>query len=134
MNLTHLFAEHCKILLEDVSAAAANNNMKTAKRFTAVGKEIITLYADVYGMSFKEADDYLEIAAYGSTDDIVKKLKDIKEVKNYPPDQILRKFSDCVKKNSAKGVCGIDIATEVITIYAEWKRLSFDSAAKAIYS
>ena len=125
MNLTRLFAEHCKILLEDVSATATNGNKKMAKRFAAVGKAIIALYASVYGMSFDEADDYLYIVAYGSGDDIVKKLK---EVKLCSPDQIFRKFSDCIKKHSAKSKYSVDIATEVAIIYAEWKRLSFGKA------
>jgi len=105
-----------------------------AKRFAAVGKAIIALYASVYGMSFDEADDYLYIVAYGSVDDIVKKLKEIKEVKLCSPDQILRKFAECVSKNANRSGCGIDIVIEVTTIYAEWKRLSFDTAVNRLCS
>lgn len=132
LTLTDIFAEHCKILLEDISATATNHNKKMAKRITAVGEALVTLYASIFEISFYKADDYLYILACGGADE---RIKAKKELIIDPQDHILGKFSDCVNKNiDDECKYGIDIATEVTTIYAEWKRMSYDAASNLLCS
>lgn len=134
LTLTDIFAEHCKILLEDISATATNGNKKMAKRITAVGKALVALYASIFGISFDKADDYLYILACSGAEDCMKETKEIGLDPQKPIFGIYEKFSDCVNKNIDRHECGIDIATEVTTIYAEWKKLSFDAASNLLCS
>lgn len=131
LSLTEIFAEHCKMILEDTAAASANGKKKAARRIMAVGKAIIELYAGIYEISFEKADDFLYIAVCGGDNGTGKSPIEAGFNPEKPAEGILEKFSDCL--NNANGrKYETDIAAEVVTVYAEWQRISFATAVNRL--
>lgn len=119
------------MILEDIAAASANGKKKLARRSMEVGKAVIELYAGIYEIPFEQADDFLYIAACGGDNGAEKKPVGAGFDREKPAPGAYGKFSNCVN-NMNRRKYGDAIIIEAVTIYAEWQKLSFATAANRL--